>query len=228
MPFAPLRISTQSEEDLRSLSEEPLDNIEAAYTFVASIPGHVISPKPLRDAIKAKLSPNATRALIRQLIAVRSYIDHAHVAPSEAVEALTLGLKSKNWPNDLYPKWENFGKVLERFLSLENIITTAKALELALDFEHILTSSKIITDIRPVYSATRDKIIGGIVCNRLRLRFHDEDNDKSISLSLDKDDIERLQGLCGEALKKIEMASDMLKVAGLPSFITGEGYDDLG
>jgi hypothetical protein len=227
MAITPLRITAQSDDDLRVLSQQPSEQIESAYARAAAVQDNIISPKALREAMEAVLSPHVVRPLIRQLIALRAYADHAEVSPSEAVGALSLGLKQKNWPDDLSQKWEKLTKLFEQFLSLENIMTIAKALELSWDFEHILTNTKILTDVRLVYSASRDKVIGGIVCNRLRLKYHDEDADKSISISLDKDEIESLKRLCDEALKKIEMASNMLKEAKLPSFTTGEGYDDI-
>jgi hypothetical protein len=208
------------------LVEQPLNHLETAFDRAASVKENMISPKGLRAAMEDVLPSEIVRALIHQVIGLRSYIDEAQVAPAEAMEALSLGLKRQKWPEDLYSKWEEVAKILERFLLLENVVTIAKALELSLDFEHILIDSKILTDIRLVYSANRDKIIGGIVCNRLRIKFHDEDAHKSLSISLDKDEIEHLQKLCNEALNKIKMASDMLKTAGLSSFITGEGYDD--
>lgn len=226
MPLAPLRINEESERELRLLTEQPLSQLDAVYARVASAKGHMIFPKALRTSMADALPSEIVQALIHQLIGLRSYIDDMQVAPAEAMEALSLGLKYKKWPEDLYLKWEKVAKALERFLSLENIVTIAKALELSLDFEHILVDTKILTDVRLVYSASRDKIIGGIVCNRLRIKMHDEDAHKSLSISLDKDEIEHLQKLCDDALRKIEMASNMLKTAGLQSFVTGEEYDD--
>jgi hypothetical protein len=226
MPLVPLSIAEESEEELRVLCEQPLDRLEAAYARAAAVKEHFISPGALRTAMNGALPPIAVRALIRQLVGLRSFIDEAQVTPSEAIEALSAGLKQKHWPEGIFHKWVGASKVLERFLSLENIITIAKALELSLDFEHVHISSKILTDVRPIFSATRNEIIGGIVCNRLRIRYHDEDAHRSISISIDKDEIEYLQKLCREALRKIELASGLLKTAGLSSFITGEGYDD--
>lgn len=226
MPLVPLSIAKESEDDLRVLSGQPLDRLEEAYARAAAVKGHLISPSALRTAIDGILTPVAVRALIRQLVGLRSFVDESQVSPSEVIQALSAGLKRTRSAEDILQKWESASKVLERFLSLENIITVAKALELSLDFEHIHLSSKILTDVRPVFSATRDEIIGGIVCNRLRIKYHDEDAHRSISISIDKDEIEYLEKLCREALKKIELASGLLKTAGLSSFITGEGYDD--
>jgi hypothetical protein len=226
MPLTPLRINEESERELRTLTEQPPSQMELAFASADSIKTNLISPKALREALADFLPAPVVLALIHQVIGLRSYIDDAQVTPAEAIEALSLGLKLKGWSDDLYSKWNNIAKVLERFLSLENIVTIAKALELSLDFEHILVDSKILTDVRMVYSANRDKIIGGIVCNRLRIKMHEEDAHKSLSISIDKDEIEHLKKLCEDALQKIKMASDLLKSAGLASFVTGEGYDD--
>jgi hypothetical protein len=226
MPITPLRVTDQSEEDLRTISEQPLDRLEEAYSRVAAIRDHAISPKVLRTALEALLAPSIARALTQQLVALRSYVDDTQATPSEAIEALSLGLKQSKSADTFYQKWDQASKVFERFLSLDNIITIAKALELSLDFEHILIDTKILIDVRFVYSADRNKIIGGIVCNRLRIKFHDEDGHKSLSISLDKDEIQYLQKQCADALKKIELASGLLKTTNLPSFVAGEEYND--
>jgi hypothetical protein len=79
--------------------------------------------------------------------------------------------------------------------------------------------------VRPVYSPDRDKIIGGIICNKLRIDYEDEDRVKSLSIAIDQDEIQKLQKICDDALTKIEQASSLLSEAKLPSFISGEEYD---
>jgi hypothetical protein len=136
-----------------------------------------------------------------------------------------LDLGEKNWSEDTFKKWERITPVIEKLLALDNLITTAKAFELSFDFEHILSSIKILTDVRPVYSPDRDKIIGGIICNKLRIHYEDEDRVKSLSIAIDQDEIQKLQKICDDALTKIEQASSLLSEAKLPSFISGEEYD---
>jgi hypothetical protein len=226
MPLAPLSISAQSERDLLTICEQPEERLQEAYSRLAAAKNAVISPKVLRKDLEQPLAPGVVRALVQQLVWLRSYMDYSKNTASEAVEALSLGTKEKKWPDETRKKWERTVPIIEKFLVLDNIGTTTKALELAADFEHILSSVNILTDIRPVFSTSRDKIIGGIVCNRMRLKYFDEEGRKSLSVSVDKDEIEQLRKACSDALKKIELASSMLKTGELPSFVAGEEYDD--
>lgn len=226
MPITPLRVNDQSERDLLTICEQPEDRLQDAYSRLASSQEAVISPLALRAQMEQPLPRGVVRSLVQQLVWLRSYIDYSKSSIPDALSALTLGIKEKKWPEETYKKWENIVPLIEKFLSLENIVTTTKALELAADFEHILQTVNVITDIRPVFSANRDKIIGGIVCNRLRLKFYEENERKGLSISIDRDEIEQLKKVCDDALRKIDMASNMLKAGKLPSFVTGEEYDD--
>lgn len=226
MPITPLRITPRSEQDLLTLCEQPEQQLKDAYSRLAAEKDAIISPKVLRANLEQTLAAGVVRILIRQLIGLRSYVDQNQKTVAEALGALLLGIKEKKWPEETYKKWEGIAPIFESFLALDNIVTTAKALELSFDFEHTLRDVKILTDIRPVYSPVRDKIIGGIICNRLRLIYHDEDGSKSLSVAMDKDDLERLRSMCADALGKIELASNLLKTGSLPSFVAGEGYDD--
>ncbi len=226
MPLAPLPVSPQAEEDLLTIAGQPEEHLQEAYSRLAAITEGVISPKTLRSAIEQPLAPGVVRALVHQLVWLRSFIDYSKTTPSETVGALSLTIKQKKWPDDTYKKWEKIAPLIEKFLSLDNIVTTTKALELSSDFEHVLTAINIITDIRPVFSVNRDRVIGGIVLSRIRLKYNDEDGPKGLSIALDKDEIQQLETVCKEALRKIELATSMLKTGKLPSFVSGEEYDD--
>lgn len=222
MPLAPFPINKQAEQDLLTIAGQPEEHLRDAYSRLAGVKGSVISPKELRTSLERPLAPGVVRALVAQLVWLRSNIDYLKTTPSETVGALSLGIKEKKWPDDTYKRWERIAPLIEKFLSLDNVITTTKALELAADFEHVLNTVNIITDIRPVFSANRDRIVGGIVCSRLRLKYDDEDGQKALSIALDKDEIERLQNICKDALRKIELATSMLNDGNLPSFVSGE------
>jgi hypothetical protein len=226
MPLTPLQINTQSERDLLTICEQPEEYLEDAYLRLAASKEPVISPKALRTSLEQPLASGVVRALVQQLVWLRSYIDYSNTTASEAVGALSLGIKNQKWPEGTYKKWDRIAPIIEKFLSLDNIVITAKALELAADFEHILSSVNILTDIRPVFSVNRDKIVGGIVCSRMRLKFFDEEGRKSLSVSMDRDEIEQLQKICSDALQKIELASNMVRAGKLPTFVTGEEYDE--
>jgi hypothetical protein len=226
MPLAPPSLNPQTEQDLLTISGQSEEHLRDAYSRVAGIANAVIWPKELRDAIEQPLAPGVARALIRLLVWMRSFVDYSKSTPSEAIGALSLAIKNKQWSEDSYKNWERIAPLIEKFLSLDHIITTTKALELSSDFEHVLSSINVITDIRPVFSVNRDEIIGGIICSRIRLRYNDEDGSKGLSISLDKDEIQQLQTVCTDALKKIELATNMLKTGKYKSFVSGEEYDD--
>ncbi len=228
MPLTPLQISAQSEQELLTICEQPLESLEEAYSRLRRAEDYIISPKALRSALEHPLVPGVALVLAKQLVALQSYVQESGKTPAEIIGSLSLGIERKTWPEPTKKKWRDIAPLFEKFLAVSHIIVTTKALELSFDFEHLLTSINILTDIRPVYSATRNEIAGGIICNRLRIKFQDQGSFQSLSLSIDKDEIEKLRVVCGDALKKIELAAEMLnKKAKLQSFVTGEEYDGI-
>ena len=147
MPTTPLRISPRAERELLTICEQSEEHLTDAYARLASRKDHVISPKALRAALEQPLAPGVVRALLSQLLGLRSYIESTGKTVSSTVGALSVGIKEKKWPDETYKKWERLAPVIEKFLALDNIITTAKAIELSFDFEHLLYSINILTHL---------------------------------------------------------------------------------
>lgn len=227
MPPSPLRVSDLSEQDLSALCEQPVDKLEEAYSRLAAIKQHIVSPKALRATLNSSLPAGVSLSLSRQLISLQTYVSQSQKDPVDVIFSLTLGLEKKGWGEEVMAKWRSISSILQKFLLLDHISVVSKALSLSFDFEHILSDANIFTDIRPVYTAKRDEIAGAIICNRLRIRYQDEDGSKSLSISIDKDEIERLQKCCADTLSKIELATRLMKDSQLEAFITGDEENDI-
>jgi hypothetical protein len=72
---------------------------------------------------------------------------------------------------------------------------TRKINDLIVDRENVLTSSRIITDIRPVFGIEKTyDLINSLVIHNLKIEYdNDEGNTKSIYLALDKEDLKKLK-----------------------------------
>jgi len=148
MPLSPIHINARAEQDLLTIVGQREEHLQEAFSRLAAVKGAVISPKELRTSLEQPLASGVVRALVEQLLWLRSYADYSKTTPSETIGSLSLGIKDKNWPEDTYKKWERIAPLIERFLSLDNVVTTTKALELSSDFEHVLAAINIVTDIR--------------------------------------------------------------------------------
>ncbi len=109
---------------------------------------------------------------------------------------------------------------LERLLSAESVVLATKALDLSYDVERFCVTSRIITDIRPVFDADHTQIIGSTIRHTLRLEYMGvEGSVSSMSIGLDADDIARIKSSCEEATKKATAVRELLTKSGIKDVI---------
>lgn len=94
-----------------------------------------------------------------------------------------------------------------RLLKKENPLRLAiKSLILQQEVSNAYIDSRIITDIRPVFSSKEEKtIIGSVVTNNLKISYSNNDQKMDFFVSLDEEDLNLLK-------KTIERAIDKTKV----------------
>ncbi|MGB0428918.1 MAG: hypothetical protein ACPGLV_00495 [Bacteroidia bacterium] len=97
------------------------------------------------------------------------------------------------------------------FTVKDAMIVWAKAQELAVNREKLLRSSKIITDIRPVFTDKEsDSFSSAVVLFTLRLEYIEDGEDKISYFALDKSDLNRLKAQIERAEKKEELINDKM------------------
>ena len=113
--------------------------------------------------------------------------------------------------------------LLAELLKLESVRTTIKAVDIAYEYANILMSSRIMTDIRPVFNDPGDQIVGAVVSFTMILSILNDENSQSLSIAVDSADLEALAKQCSRALLKAQTASQRLssKSIGIPSAIVG-------
>ena len=101
----------------------------------------------------------------------------------------------------------------------------AKALELRYDYANLLESSRMITDLRPVYNEDANQIEGVVVSFTLRLEFIDIDGRHGMSIALDESDVRTLLWECERAIQKARTAKARMDQAQISASISGEKSD---
>ncbi len=134
-------------------------------------------------------------ALCSQLIAIATVrriqaqeIEDVYDSVVKSMTVNDLSDENEIWYRDRRP-------VFLDLLRLDSVRLVAKTLHLSTDYTDILIRSNLVTDIRPVFSSTRDTIFGAVVTQSLRLHYLSSDgsrSEKELSLALDADDIEKL------------------------------------
>ena len=120
--------------------------------------------------------------------------------------------------------WHECRPIIQQMTSSECVMVYAKARDLAFDFERLYAQARILTDIRPVFDDSRNEIIGADITETLRLDyFLPESTSNSVSIAMDVADIEQLQKVCEDALRKAEAARKLMEdKAALPAVLPGE------
>ena len=102
----------------------------------------------------------------------------------------------------------------------------AKALDLSYDCDNLLQRSRVLTDIRPLFTDDAGRIEGAVVAHTLRLRYDQAGRNEEISFSLDAADLRQLVVHCDRALLKEKTARRFLmEDADVPT-IPDERTDD--
>jgi len=145
------------------------------------------------------------------------------------IEELLEGLHqsivtSQSWSEEDISRWKKLEPQLLSLFSLRTLEIVVKAMDLAYDYSNLLQTTKILTDIRPVFNEDASAIQGAVISYTLRIYFSTlQGSSESLSLALDEDDIKKLIKNCDRALEKAQTAKTFMQRNNIKStFITGE------
>lgn len=103
-------------------------------------------------------------------------------------------------------------------LAADSVIrTTAKANELLVDHSNPLVGSRILTDLRPIFS-DGDSLepVAGVIVHTLKLSVFADGHDKSYYFALDEDDLRELRRTVDRAIEKETALRSRLSSAEFP------------
>jgi hypothetical protein len=102
------------------------------------------------------------------------------------------------------------------FLQIDALQLRSKASELIFEDAKVFQSSRIITDIRPVFSGTRElEISGGLIVHILKLQFMTATGGNETYVSMDDDDLRELKQVIERAQQKSQLLRTHLKMSRL-------------
>ena len=221
---APLRIRPRQAADLSVVSRIDRKKLDAVLSKLNELEPAVFIASELRSFISECLSSEEhALPLARQLLSLATYCRSSNEEPKDAVERLLAGIKDYNLENGEKTNLKALAPVLTKLLEDESVKLSAKALHLGFDYANIYRSGNFITDIRPVFDDSRDRIVGAVISHTLRIHFMSAGEERDLSVALDNDDILALRDACDESLKKAEGAKSLVTDSmDLKAFIVGE------
>lgn len=113
---------------------------------------------------------------------------------------------------------KKYKRRLVTLLENEQLLYSSKSVELATDYENIFISSKVTTDIRPVFGKNiGDNPKAALIVHNLQLHYHvgEEDEHRDLYVALDATDIKNLQEVLSRALEKENTLAKLLEASSI-------------
>lgn len=112
---------------------------------------------------------------------------------------------------------------MRALLSIDKAIAvTAKALDVVTEHNNVFCGSKIYSDIRPIFSADADSIVGGVIVHNLNVSYHQGSDHKEFFAALEDDDLVELKEAIDRAEKKSKQLKATLQKSGVHCLDDGD------
>ena len=214
--------------DLRAILELGPEVLSAVVERINSIDPAPLAPAELQKAIREVIQGNddAVDSTLRQALSLASLQRRRKLDVDAVLDGIRGGLKSANvpWDGTSIAKWEELEPAFRLLISSKKVEVAAKALDLSYDYANLLQTTRIVTDVRPVFDNEVTKIDGAVVSFTLRLSYDNSEGNHSLSIAMNQADINTLREQCDRALKKGALARDT--IATLPFTVTISGSED--
>lgn len=214
----------QLSQDLRLIGQITPEQVDAVRDSLSAATDRIERPEQLVVIASQKIDLEVAEAIVRQLLQLQNAARRTGYSVEELTEIQSRQLES-NFPsgsNELSLLLPGLA-ILNKLSSVQAIARTAKAIELSYDSDNLLQRTRILTDVRPLFTEDAQSVDGAIVAHTLRLRYDSAGVDHELSLALDNSDLRRLIQDCERALLKEQTAQNKLcRPANVPSMIVQE------
>lgn len=173
---------------------------------------------------------SVAQALVRQLLSI-SHLSRRTGKPFDEIvgiiEAEFAKVPELLEDSEDAQRIEQSIHALRKMAGLVAFKRTSKAIELTYDCDNLLQRTRIMTDVRPLFSEDAQNIDGAVVSHTLRIRYDSAGNDREMSLALDDADLMKLIDDCERALLKGRTArSKMCNPGNIPTLPSKDENND--
>lgn len=219
-----IRVPPTAVPILKRLAELDDERSKALVTAVST--GAIRGKSALEAAVLAVLGEqwqgDEVQDLLGNLISISSLASSHQFSADAIAEALVKRAGDKFT--------ENEAQVLTRRLAVlidaPDLLAYSKAADIYTEFDRLLHVSRIITDIRPVFSREPNpEPLGAVIVHTLRLDYFDAGRTQTISFALSRGDLTALKNAIERAEEKETRLSTVLDSAGLVEFDIAEDHD---
>ncbi len=219
-----------------SLNKREIRDVEAVRDMDAAVLRKMASaivrldPPPLKLDSLLEVVRNAegasielTDAVIRLTLSLYRRVRQAGCDVAEVMGGVHAAIqRDLNWSGELLTRWRNAESCIQELLNAPAIRLVSLSIDLSYAHANLLRSSRILTDIRPVYNAEATAIEAAVVSHTLRLRYDSLDGLHEISIAIDECDVRNLAKQCERATVKSRTARQLMSdKAEVPTIISG-------
>jgi hypothetical protein len=208
---------------LARLGRPTIDNVVRALT---DLDDPIIHPQALLRIASSFLDQRDAERLVRHALSLHGMArqtgrDVATVLPS--VRLWIQRYAETHRDPEAPQAWLGVEDAFRALLATKCVRLTAAAVDLAYDYTNLLRRTRILTDLRPIYSLGGDEIEGAVVSYTLRLRYDSAEGEHEISIAMDAADVEAMIHQCSRAKLKATVARDLMtRACHVPATISGE------
>jgi len=169
-------------------------------------------------SIRLKLESGLVEDILLAVSSLYSVKDRYDLKPKAITQSVHELLKVNKKIKYKPETGKKFEDRLEKLIDSEQLYVSYKIYILYIDHKNLYISSKILTDIRPVFTKPNINPKASIVANTLHIHYRTGDQDiphKDFVIALDTKDLQDLKRAITRAEQKNETLKRMIKSAGM-------------
>lgn len=222
-----IQLNKSQLSDLKAIVELGPDVLRQVLERIERIDPPPLAPVDLQTVIRDVVAKQGTAdILLRQALSLMSLRRRRKLDAEEVIAGIRQGLgnASPPWDQQALDRWTAIEDPFRKLISSSKVETTAKVLDLSYDYANLLQTTRIVTDIRPVFDNEVTRIDGAVVSFTLRLNYDNIEGSHSLSIAMNQADVDALRQQCERALKKSSLAQET--ISALPLRVTISGSED--
>jgi len=174
--------------------------------------------------LKDILTPSNVKDMIEALLALYGVRDSLDVETSEFIKNLEEAVLESESFSNISNNLQISKPLITELLDLDEPLSIAsKAFNILLDHERVFLSSKILTDIRPIFSNRKvESPVGAVIVHMFKIDYREGSESKEFFVALDTADINKLENVLRRAKEKEKAIQPLLKRADVAYLVVEE------
>jgi hypothetical protein len=224
-----LGLSKTAWDDLAHLAthRQKLSEVTDATSRLA--PGIRLSDAARTVGEAAGLSPQDANRILWTIQNLQRLKIRLRQDTAELLRTLTATLESQapeGWKKAHLEGWREASGLIRGLLDIVRddhpLTVLRKAEQLGAEHQNSFMDARILTDLRPVFSAAGDTIHESLIIQTLLIDYHDGTERRRVALALDARDIAQIRRLCERAEVKASALKAAVSPLKWPAVILGE------